>query len=275
MLKWTYIGWGFNAMNTKKASSYTARPVDASGNVCYSEEDNLVWQTLMARQRPLVETHACQEYLDGLDFLDLPKDHVPQCSEISRILQKTTGWSVEPVPALISFDDFFVLLANRKFPVATFIRRKEDLDYLQEPDIFHEAFGHCPMLTQQSYADFTENYGKLALKASPEDRIMLARLYWFTIEFGLIHTSRGLRIYGGGILSSKGETIYALESKVPKRLKLDPIEALRTPYRIDIMQPIYFVIDDFDDLFKLTKMDLMKLVEKAKQLGMRDPLYNT
>jgi len=149
------------------------------------------------------------------------------------------------------------------------------MDYLEEPDIFHEIFGHCPLLTNKAYANFTENYGKLALKASPQDRVMLARLYWFTIEFGLIKNSQGLRIYGGGILSSKGETIYALESKQAKRLPLDPIEALRTPYRIDIMQPIYFVIEDFDYLFKLIEMDLMGLIRTARTLGMHKPSYET
>jgi phenylalanine-4-hydroxylase len=262
-------------MHIKKSSTYTARPVDDLGNADYSPEDNSVWHDLVKRQLPLVQNRGCDEYLKGLDQLNLPTDHIPQCHEISSVLQKHTGWRLEPVPALIPFEHFFTLLSNRQFPAATFIRRRAEMDYLQEPDIFHEIFGHCPLLTNQAYADFTEMYGKLGLKASPEDRVMLARLYWFTIEFGLIKTAKGLRIYGGGILSSKGETIYALESDAPKRVALSPIEAFRTPYRIDIMQPVYFVIDDFNDLFKLIEMDLMGLIQVARQLGMHKPLYET
>ena len=176
---------------------------------------------------------------------------------------------------LPKFDYFFSLLANRKFPAATFIRRPEELDYLQEPDIFHEIFGHCSMLTHPACADFTQAYGKLGLSASHEDQVMLAKLYWFTIEFGLIKTQAGLRIYGGGILSSKSETISCLESDNPQRKPFDVLEVLRTPYRIDLIQPIYFIIDNFATLFNLTQMDLMGLIHQARQLGMYDPLYST
>ena len=179
------------------------------------------------------------------------------------------------MPALIPFDKFFELLANRRFPAATFIRTREEMDYLQEPDIFHEVFGHCPLLTNQAYADFTETYGKLGLNASHADRVMLARLYWFTIEFGLIQTAKGLRIYGGGILSSKEETVYCLESPEPQRKPFDPIEALRTPYRIDIKQPVYFVLDNFDTLYKLIDMDLIGLIQQARKLGEFAPAYPT
>ena len=136
-------------------------------------------------------------------------------------------------------------------------------------------FGHCPLLTNQAYADFTHTYGKLGLKASHEDRVMLAKLYWFTIEFGLLKTTQGLRIYGGGILSSMGETPYALESKIAQRKPFDPLDVLRTPYRIDIMQPIYFVIDSFDVLFRLIDMDLIGLIQDARKLGMHKPAYAT
>jgi phenylalanine-4-hydroxylase len=208
-----------------------------------------------------------------LQLLNLPKNRIPQCPEISAALKNATGWQVEPVAALIPAIQFFTLIANKKFPAATFIRRRQELDYLEEPDMFHEAFGHCPLLTNQGYADFTEMYGKLALKASDEDREMLARLYWFTIEFGLINTKRGLRAYGGGILSSNSETKYCIDSPVPIRKPYDPIDILRTPYRIDIMQPVYFVIDNFDVLFHLADMDIMGLVAKAKRLGMHRPLF--
>jgi phenylalanine-4-hydroxylase len=260
-------------MAVKTPSSYIAHPVDANGNANYTQEENNTWQTLIARQLPLVKGRACDEYMRGMRLLNLPKDRIPQCPEVSQVLLAETGWSLAPVTALISFDKFFKLLANRQFPAATFIRRKEDLDYLQEPDMFHEVFGHCPMLTNKAVADFTHTYGKLAVNASHEDQVMLARLYWMTIEFGLIQTKAGLRIYGGGILSSKGETLYALESPIPIRSPFDVLEVLRTPYRIDIMQPIYFVIEDFDILFRLIEMDLLALIQEARQLGMHKPLY--
>lgn len=259
----------------KKPSTYIARPVDANGNVQYSDEENQVWSELITRQLPIVTGRACNEYLKGIDLINFPKDRIPQCHEVSSVLQDITGWSLEPVPALIPFDRFFALLADRKFPAATFIRRREDLNYLQEPDIFHEVFGHCPLLTNQAYADFTHMYGNLGLKAAHEDRVMLAKLYWFTIEFGLIKTLQGLRVYGGGILSSMNETPYCLESSIPERKPFNVLDVLRTPYRIDIMQPIYFVIDDFDVLFQLTDMDLIGLIHEARKLGMHEPVYQT
>jgi phenylalanine-4-hydroxylase len=222
---------------------------------------------------PIVQGRACDEFMQGIRLLNLPQNRIPQCHEISNVLREATGWALEPVPALIPFEKFFHLLANRQFPAATFIRRREELDYLQEPDIFHEVFGHCPMLTNKACADFTYTYGKLGLNASHEDQIMLAKLYWFTIEFGLIQTAAGLRAYGGGILSSKSETVYSVESSIPKRQPLDVMEVLRTPYRIDILQPIYFVIKDFDILFRLIDLDLIALIHEARRLGMYKPMY--
>ncbi|MEE4331601.1 MAG: phenylalanine 4-monooxygenase, partial [Wenzhouxiangella sp.] len=179
----------------------------------------------------------------------------------------------EPVPALINFDRFFKLLAERKFPAASFIRTREEMDYLQEPDIFHEIFGHTTMLTHQAFADFTEAYGKAGLKASKRERVLLARLYWFTVEFGLLQTADGVRIYGGGIASSPGETVFALESDEPLRRPFDPIEALRTPYRIDIYQSVYYVLDRMDDLFELAGSDLLGLIEQARALGEFAPTF--
>lgn len=260
-------------MKPEKKSTYVSKPVDTAGNVAYTPEENSVWHELITRQLPHMQGRACDEYMHGLKLLNFPNDRIPQCHEVTKVLQETTGWALEPVPALIPFDRFFHLLANKKFPAATFIRRREELNYLQEPDIFHEAFGHSPLLTNQHYADFTHTYGKLGLNATPEDRVMLAKLYWFTIEFGLIQTDKGLRAYGGGILSSIGETTYALESPIPQRKPFDVIDVLRTPYRIDIMQPIYFVINSFDTLFELTELDLIGLIRKARQLGLHKPLY--
>lgn len=260
-------------MAAKKISTYEAKPVDALGNVAYTDAENQVWQELITRQYPLVKTRACDEYLHGLALLNLAQERIPQCHEVSKILSRETGWMLEPVPALIPFDQFFHLLANRKFPAATFIRRRDELDYLQEPDIFHEVFGHAPLLTHKPYADFTEQYGKLGLNASHQDRVMLAKLYWFTIEFGLIKTKQGLRIYGGGILSSKNETKYCLESDDAQRHPFDVMNVLRTPYRIDIMQPIYYCIDDFQVLFDLIHLDLISCINEARRLGMYEPNY--
>ncbi len=256
-----------------KQTSYVAKPVDENGVAHYTEAENSVWHDLITRQSKIVAGRACDEYLQGIELLDMSHDRIPQCFEISDVLQKATGWSLEPVPALIPFEKFFHLLANRKFPAATFIRTRDELDYLQEPDIFHEVFGHCPLLTNQAYADFTEMYGKLGLLADKEDRALLARLYWFTIEFGLINTAKGLRVYGGGILSSKEETVYSLESDIPLRRPFDVMDALRTPYRIDIMQPVYFVINTFDTLFELIEMDLVGLIKEARKLGEYPPHY--
>lgn len=257
-----------------KETSYVAKPVDAQGNADYTSEENAIWHELYLRQYPILQNRACDEFIHGLEVLNMPKDRVPQCPEISKELKKATGWELEPVPALIPFDRFFYLLANRKFPAATFIRTRKDINYLQEPDIFHEVFGHCPLLTNQAYADFTHTYGKLGLNANHQDRVMLARLYWFTIEFGLIRTQKGMRIYGGGILSSQNETVYSVESDIPQRKTFDALDALRTPYRIDIMQPIYFVLETFDTLYHLIDMDLIGLINKARELGEYPPAFD-
>lgn len=252
----------------KGSHEYVAKIPDDHGIIHYSEQENFTWHTLITRQRKLIEKRACTEFLDALATLALPEDHVPQLSEVSHVLHRTTGWTVERVPALISFEHFFDLLAHKKFPVATFIRDWEELDYLQEPDIFHEIFGHCPLLTNPHFAEFTHTYGKLGLAASKEDRIFLARLYWFTIEFGLLKTPAGLRIYGGGILSSKGESVYCLDDPRPERLVFNMMTVLRTPYRIDIMQPVYFVLDDLVDLYHIAQADIMAAVREAKLLGL-------
>jgi phenylalanine-4-hydroxylase len=252
-------------MQTK--TGYKAKLPDKNGLILYSPEENSIWEILYHRQLEIVKTRACEEYLRGLELLNLPSTQVPQCAEVSIILKEKTGWSVVPVPALIDFDEFFTLLANRQFPAASFIRSREDLDYLKEPDIFHEIFGHCPLLTQPIYADFMQAYGEIGLHVTHAERVLLARLFWFTIEFGLIETSKGLRIYGAGILSSKEETIYALESKIPERKTFSALDVLRTSYRYDMLQKIYFVINSYENLFNLIKTNMLELVQEAKQLG--------
>ncbi|WP_108448818.1 phenylalanine 4-monooxygenase [Halomonas sp. BN3-1] len=255
-----------------KGTAYQAREPDADGIIHWSEVENRTWQTLMERQLTLIEGRVCQQYLDGLERLGLPSDRIPQLGDVDRVLQQATGWQTAQVPALIPFDTFFQLLANRRFPVATFIRTPEELDYLKEPDIFHEIFGHCPMLTNEAFAEFTATYGRIGLAAEPKDRVYLARLYWMTVEFGLVDTPQGRRIYGGGIISSPKETLHAL-SDTPAHAPFDALDALRTPYRIDILQPLYYVLDSLDRLQELSRRDLMALVEEAKALGLFEPRF--
>lgn len=256
-----------------KQSKYISKQSDHNGVIHWEDQEHDRWQRLYNRQMKLLDGRACNQYMKGVDLLGMQSQKIPQLNDINEVLLDTTGWKTAEVPALINFTDFFTLLANKEFPVATFIRSEQEFDYLQEPDIFHEIFGHCPLLTNPAFAHFTHTYGKLGLAASKEDRIYLARLYWFTVEFGLLNTPEGLRIYGGGILSSPGETIHALESDKPERKVLDPLDAMRTPYRIDIMQPLYYILQQADDLDTMADMDLMALVEKAKQLGLYAPTF--
>lgn len=254
-----------------KATNYVSRVADENGIIHWSDEENNIWHELITRQLANIKNTACDEYNDGLAKLNLPTDRIPQLEEVSKVLRETTGWECAPVPALIGFGEFFRLLSERKFPVATFIRTREEFDYLQEPDIFHEIFGHCPLLTNSSFADYTQAYGQMGLNATKEQRVFLARLYWFTVEFGLLETEKGLRVYGGGIISSPTETEYALTNEKVERKKLDVLDVLRTPYRIDIIQPIYYTltkVSDLDDIRKYEVEDILAFVEQAKTLGL-------
>lgn len=257
------------AKNTK----YSAHTPDSNGYIRYTDAENETWATLIDRQLPRLEGRVCQEYIDALELMDFPRDRIPQLPEISEVLMAQTGWSVAPVPALINFTGFFELLAKRQFPAATFIRSSHDLDYLEEPDIFHEIFGHTPLLTDYRFAAFTEAYGKAGLAADKRDHAMLARLFWFTVEFGLINTPQGLKSYGAGIVSSPGELDYALNSPIPERQPFDALDALRTPYRIDIFQTVYFVLESFDTLFELANTDLVPMIGEARRRGMFEPTY--
>ena len=260
-----------------KGTKYVSKVPDEHGTIQWSEEENSIWQELFSRQLKCIEGKACEEYFDGLAKLNLPKNRIPQLEEVSKVIRKETGWECYPVPALIGFGEFFRLLSEKKFPVATFIRSREEMDYLQEPDIFHEIFGHCPLLTNPSFANYTEAYGKMGLNASKEQRVFLARLYWFTIEFGLLDTPKGLRIYGGGVLSSPGETEYAINDISAERKQFDILDVLRTPYRIDIMQPVYYMlsqVSDLDDIRKFEVDEIMELVKKAQTLGLHPAKFS-
>ncbi|MEL0619283.1 phenylalanine 4-monooxygenase [Psychrobacter proteolyticus] len=276
---------------TNKKQPYISHQPDSNGHIHYSDDEHAMWQALLARQAEQTPNRACNAYLEGLTKLNLPTTHIPQLHDIDEVLQATTGWQTAAVPALISFGKFFKLLANKSFPVATFIRRFDDMEYIEEPDIFHEIVGHCPLLTHPAFAAFNETYGKLGLSATKEERWFLARLYWFTIEFGLVGSRvENRRIYGGGILSSPSETIYALD-RTPQELSIaqnkpqsqpqsqpehrafDLLDVLRTPYRIDQIQPIYYVIDELDTLFDIVNSDIMGAVKKAMSLGLFEPTY--
>jgi phenylalanine-4-hydroxylase len=254
-------------------TSYRSKQPDSKGLISYTTEENRTWHDLITRQVPMLPERACPQWIAALNEMNFPTDRIPQLGEVSAVLREHTGWSVVPVPALIGFTEFFSLLAGRQFPVATFIRSRKDFDYIQEPDVFHEVFGHTPPLTDKRFAAFVEAYGKAGLAADPRDHAMLARLFWFTVEFGLVRTGEGIRAYGSGIMSSPGELVYAVESDVPERKTFEPVDVLRTPYRIDILQPIYFVIDSFDQLFDLARADLLGYIKEARRLGMHEPKF--
>ncbi|KPK58509.1 MAG: phenylalanine 4-monooxygenase [Gammaproteobacteria bacterium SG8_31] len=257
-----------------KSTKYASKIPDDNGFIQYSDEENRIWSELYARQMEILPGRACSAYLNNLEELGLPRDRVPQLPDVSEVLRQRTGWEVAPVPALIPFTEFFNLLANKKFPAATFIRCRDEMEYLQEPDIFHEVFGHCPLLLDEGFAAFSHAYGKAGVAARKEDHAMLARLYWFTVEFGLIRRpGRELRAYGAGLCSSIGEVQYALDSNVPVRKPFDPVDALRTPYRIDIYQTVYFVIQSSDDLYRLAQLNLLDMIVEARRLGMHAPTF--
>lgn len=254
-------------------SKYVAKPPDEQGLVNYSDEENAIWQRLYQRQSKLIPNRACDEFIQGLDLLGLNDKAIPQLPNVNQHLSKLTGWQVEPVAALISAREFFTLLAKKRFPAATFIRCEEEFNYIQEPDIFHELFGHCPMLTNPVFADFMTEYAQKVLQFDEKDWPLLQRFFWFTVEFGLIKAKGGLRIYGGGILSSGEESVYAVESDIPLRALFEPLVIFRTPYRIDMLQKIYFVIDDYQQLYDFVCRDIDTIIKKAREQGEFPPFF--
>lgn len=255
-----------------KTTTYIAREPDALGHIAYDGEEDAVWRDLLARQLPAVHSRMARPYLEGLMRLNLPTTRVAQCAEVSAVLRALTGWRVDPVPALIPFGRFFALLADRAFPAASFIRRRADFDYIEEPDIFHEIFGHAPLLTDPRFAAFSQAIGEAGLRANPADYAWLIRLYWFSIEFGLMREGGVIKGLGSGLASSVAELEWATSGQ-PELRPFDVLDMLRTPYRIDILQPLYFVISDLDDLFAAARRDLLADVAQARVLGMHSPKY--
>ncbi len=231
----------------------------------YSEEEHAIWRTLFERQAEILQGRACDEFIAGLDGLGIAADGIPDFHRLSDALMRATGWQIVAVPGLVPDEIFFEHLANRRFPSTCFIRSRAQLDYLQEPDIFHDIYGHVPLLMNPVFGDYMEAYGKGGLKAAGLDALhYLARLYWYTVEFGLIATPAGMRIYGSGIASSKGESIYALEDSAPNRVGFDLLRVMQTRYRIDDFQESYFVIDSFEQLFDATRPDFTEYYAELK-----------
>ena len=252
-------------------------PVYATGTVeqpwaQYSATDHAVWQQLYARQQALLVGRACDTFLAAQEKLRMPADHIPRFSDLNQILAAATGWQIVAVEGLLPELDFFTHLANRRFPVSWWIRRPDQIDYLEEPDLFHDLFGHVPLLMEPLFADYLQAYGQGGIKAhglGPDALMQLARLYWYTVEFGLIRQADSLRIYGAGIVSSKGESIYSLESAAPNRLGFNLERIMRTRYQIDSFQQTYFVIDSFEQLISTTLADFTPLYAR---LAGQDPI---
>jgi phenylalanine-4-hydroxylase len=219
----------------------------------FTADEHAMWDRLFARQSAMLPGRASEAFLRGIDVLRLEKPGIPDYRELNARLMAATGWQVVAVPGLVPDDVFFDHLANRRFPAGNFIRTPEQLDYLQEPDVFHDVFGHVPMLADPVFADYMVAYGEGGLRSLKFDALkQLARLYWYTVEFGLIREADGLRIYGAGIVSSYAESVFALDSDSPNRIGFDLARVMRTDYRIDDFQQNYFVIDSLDQLLDTT-----------------------
>lgn len=246
-----YIGCMSNQLSRHEqaASDWT---ID-QGWADYTQDEHQIWDTLYARLMQVLPGRAAPDFLEGLRALQLDRGGIPDFERLSDELDALTGWRVVAVPGLVPDEIFFEHLAHRRFPAGNFIRTREQLDYIQEPDVFHDVFGHVPMLTHPVFANYMQAYGEGGLRSLRHASLKnLAALYWYTVEFGLIRTPDGLRIYGAGIVSSPAESIFSLESRSPHRLQFDLTRLMRTDYRIDDFQQTYFVIDDYKQLFSAT-----------------------
>ncbi|TDR47552.1 phenylalanine 4-hydroxylase [Tahibacter aquaticus] len=240
---------------------YTTRVIEQPWDG-YSATDHQTWSTLFQRQRELLVGRAAKEFVENQERFGMSADAIPKFSDLNRVLKDSTGWELIAVEGLLPELTFFEHLAARRFPVTWWIRKPEQLDYLSEPDLFHDLFGHVPLLLNPVFADYMQAYGAGGVKAAaiaPEALVNLTRLYWYTVEFGLINTPEGLRIYGAGIVSSKGESIYSLDSAAPNRIGFDLERVMCTRYRIDTYQKTYFVIDSYEQLMEATRPDFTPL----------------
>jgi len=233
----------------------------------YSAAEHALYRRLFERQAKLVPRYACPEWIDAIARLESAAREIPRFDQVSRQLRAATGWEIVAVPGLIPDDAFFTHLANRRFPVTVWLRRPEEFDYIVEPDVFHDFFGHVPLLFDRVYADHLYEYGKGGLKAMRLDAVkMLARLYWFTIEFGLMRTAGGIRAYGAGLLSSGGELAHCIDDPRPRRLPFELERIMRTDYQIDRYQDSYFVIESFEQLMRETAPDFTPIYARIRKL---------
>jgi len=234
----------------------------------YTRTEHEVWSTLFRRQREVLKGRACNEFIENQERFGMSPDAIPKFQDLNKVLKAGTDWEIVGVEGLLPDEIFFDHLANRRFPVTWWIRKPEQLDYLSEPDLFHDLFGHVPMLLNPVFADYVQAYGRGGVKAhklGPDALMKLTRLYWYTVEFGLINTPEGVRIYGSGIVSSKGESIYCLESDSPNRIGFDLERIMRTKYKIDTYQQTYFVIDGFQQLMDATQPDFTPIYARLKE----------
>lgn len=254
--------------NAPKNADYTIDQAWES----YTPAEHHRWDRLYARQRKLLQGRACNESLEAMDQLKLSDGGIPNFERLSETLCALTGWTVVPVADLVPDEVFFEHLANRRFPAGAFIRSEEEFDYIEEPDVFHDVFGHVPMLANPVFADFMQAYGRGGLKALGSGQLHnLARLYWYTVEFGLIRTDDGLRIYGAGILSSSTESKFAVESDSPNRIGFNLTRVMRTRYRIDDFQETYFVVDNFETLLDQCYQDFASVYDFLRSASDLEP----
>ncbi|MEP7057389.1 MAG: phenylalanine 4-monooxygenase [Caldimonas sp.] len=238
----------------------------------YTAAEHAVWKTLFERQSRLLPGRACNSFVKGIGELPIGPEQIPDFRRLSDKLMRRTGWQVVAVPGLVPDEVFFEHLANRRFPAGQFIRKPSQLDYLEEPDVFHDVFGHVPLLLHPVIADYIQAYGEGGLRAQRLGTLeKLARVYWYTVEFGLVRQKDGLRIYGAGIASSAGETLFALDDPSPNRIRFDLERVLRTRYRIDDFQETYFVIDGLEDLLELARIDFAPIYERVAGQADLDP----
>lgn len=232
----------------------------------YTAQEHAVWRTLFERQTRLLPGLACDAFVQGMQKLPITADQIPDFAQLSETLYRATGWQVVAVPGLVPDEVFFEHLAQRRFPAGNFIRGAHALDYLEEPDVFHDVFGHVPMLMHPVMADFIQAYGEGGLRAQRLGKLSaLARVYWYTVEFGLLRQADGLRIYGAGIASSFSESTFAIQSDSPNRIGFGLERVMRTHYRIDDFQESYFVLDDFEDLLALSQTDFAPFYARLNQ----------
>ena len=231
----------------------------------YSASEHAVWKTLFERQTRLLPGRACDEFVQGMRELPITAEQIPDFRRLSEVLMKRTGWQVVAVPGLVPDEVFFEHLAHRRFPAGQFIRKPDQLDYLEEPDVFHDVFGHVPMLMNPVIADYIQAYGVGGLRAKELGVLVnLARVYWYTVEFGLVQQADGVRIYGSGIASSYTESVFALDDTSPNRIRFDLERVMCTDYRIDDYQETYFVLDSLDRLLELAHIDFAPVYEEVK-----------